>query len=69
MKKTDIRIEATFGSQFQDQIARDTLMMMLKTWRTYMHGNHKKNSIDITINGDKIHHLDWFNWISFRKKN
>lgn len=69
MKETDINIEAKFGSKFQEHIARDTLMIALKTWRAFMHGNHNKNFVDISINGAKIQHLEWFNWISFRKKN
>jgi len=65
MKEITIKIQATFGSRFQERIARDSLMGMLKAWYKYMNHSHKKNWIDITIGNDAIDVLEWFN---FEKK-
>lgn len=62
MKKADIEIEVKFGSKFQEKFARDSLFAALKTWKEFVVFAHQGNSVQIKINGDLIHHLDFFNW-------
>jgi len=62
MKKVTIEVSAKFGSKFQEHVARDSLFMALKTWRLFVHGNHKKNEIELKINGVPIQHLEFFFW-------
>lgn len=65
MKQVNIHIETSFGSKFQEQFARDTLLNVLKAWRSFCINSHQKNKITVEIDGAAIQHLDWFN---FRKK-
>lgn len=65
MKTVKIQIDADFGSKFQEQFARDSLMAQLKAWRIFLNNAHKKNDVDIEIDEVPIQNLEWFNW---RKK-
>ena len=62
-KKTTIEITVEFGSAYQSKFARDSLFMTLKAWRNFIKEAHQKNKIDVTINGDAIQNLEWFNWL------
>lgn len=61
--KVEIEIDCEFGSDFQRIVARDTLMILLRAWKTHTQTVHQKNRAFIAINGDNIENLDFFNWI------
>lgn len=67
MKEVTIKISAKFGSKFQEQFARDSLMAVFRSWRTFLNTTNKKNEVNIEINGQNIRHLDWFNWQKSKK--
>lgn len=62
MSKAKIEITAKFGSEFQRNYARDSLLIMLRCWKQHLGLTHKKNDVDVFVNGDRIEHLDFFNW-------
>jgi len=62
MKEIKIEINGKFGSKFQEQFARDSLMGILKAWKSFVSNAHKKNDICIEINNSNINHLEWFDW-------
>lgn len=43
-----VRIEATFGSQFQRTVAIRNLNRVLATWKALVEEKHKKNAITVT---------------------
>jgi len=50
MKNTgqlDIKIEHSFGSNFQKECAISALKLMLESWRHFYTKNHKKNEIKL----------------------
>lgn len=57
-----MKVEAEFGSEFQKNFARDSLLIALRSWRNYVNLTHKENTISVYINGDNINNLDFFNW-------
>lgn len=62
MKTVKIEISGKFGSKFQEQFARDSLMGILKAWKNFLHSAHRKNEITIEINGSDSNVLDFFDW-------
>lgn len=64
MKKVIIEIEGNFGSIHKEQYAKDSLLNLLKGWKICVKGTHKQGELKVTINGNKMQHLDWFNWIN-----
>lgn len=68
MKRVTIQISAQFGSKFQEYITRDSLMIILKTWKQFTQMTHKKNTVFIKINEQNINHLDWFSWQKDKQK-
>lgn len=68
-KEVNIKIEANFGSNFQEIFARNCLTSILKAWQSHLENSHKKNEIRIEINGDNIRNLDWFNFGKSTNKN
>jgi hypothetical protein len=47
-----VRIEATFGSQFQRTVAIRNLNRVLATWKALVVAQHKKNAITVTQSRD-----------------
>lgn len=62
MKKVTIEIIAKFGSKHQEQFSKNVIFSSLKAHKLYMQSSHKKNEIQIKINGDRIQNLSFFNW-------
>ena len=62
MKQVKIEISAKFGSKFQEQFARDSLMATLRSWQTFLNSAHKNTTVNIKINNALIQNLDWFNF-------
>jgi hypothetical protein len=48
-KLIEIRIEAAFGSQFQEDFAIKSLDLMLKAWRAHLTTSHKRTAIDFSV--------------------
>lgn len=53
-----IEIEAEFGSSFQEEVHKQSLILLLKAWQQFMLSRHKKNKAQILINKDNIIDLD-----------
>jgi hypothetical protein len=47
-----VRIEATFGSQFQRTVAIRNLNRVLAAWKAVVEAQHKKNVITVTQSRD-----------------
>jgi hypothetical protein len=47
-----VRIEATFGSQFQRTVAIRNLNGMLAAWKELVEAQHKKNAVTVIRSGD-----------------
>ena len=47
-----VRIDATFGSQFQRTVAIKNLNEMLAAWKAVVEAQHKKNAITVIRNRD-----------------
>ena len=47
-----VRIEATFGSQFQRTVAIKNLDKLLATWKALVEEQHKKNAITVIRSRD-----------------
>lgn len=61
MAKTTITVTAKFGSKFQRSFAEKSLMTYLRSWKSFLDDQHKKNEVKIEVDGINIIHLDWFN--------
>lgn len=48
-----ILIDAKFGSDFQEETARDSLKVMIKGWSAFYELNHSKNLISYQIEEEK----------------
>ncbi len=44
-----IKINEKYGSEFQEDFARESLFNMLDAWLRFVNFNHKKNNITIEI--------------------
>jgi len=47
-------IESQFGSSFQAKFAKETLVVLLNSWRNQLHISHKKNHIEIMVDAEKL---------------
>lgn len=47
--KITIDIDATFGSEFQEENALKAISLMLKGWKGFYTGTHKKNKIEYEV--------------------
>jgi hypothetical protein len=47
-----VRIEATFGSQFQRTVAIRNLNKLLATWKALVEEQHKKNAVTVIRSRD-----------------
>jgi hypothetical protein len=52
-KKITININATFGSEWQDDVALNALKVLLKGWTSFYRTTHKKNYIKFDIKQDE----------------
>lgn len=58
MKKIlNLKIEAEFGSKFQQDTALDSLTLILRAWNDFYKLNHKKNKIEWTLTEEKTRKL------------
>jgi len=58
MTNIGIQITGEFGSDVQDAMAKELLLMMLQTWRNSVNARHKKNQIEININDKPIQDIN-----------
>lgn len=49
MKKITIKIEAQYGSSFQQECAVSALKAMLLAWETHVQMRHKKNKVKVML--------------------
>lgn len=54
-----IEIKSKYGSTFQKRFALDVLLTILKAWQSFVLTRHKKNALEVKVNGNNIKHLDW----------
>lgn len=50
-QKITIQIEAEWGSDFQKEVALDSLKVIIEAWSNFRDKSHKKNKITYKIKG------------------